>query len=65
MEVSGQRHVQAALDPGERTLGTQCAGGCVGPRAGLDTGARGKIHSPLPGIEPRSPGRPARIQTLY
>jgi hypothetical protein len=27
--------------------------------------ARGKILSPLPGIEPRSPGRPARSQTLY
>jgi hypothetical protein len=31
----------------------------VGPRAGLDTQARGKI------LEPRSPGRPARSQTLY
>jgi hypothetical protein len=37
----------------------------VGPRAGLDTGARGKIPSPLPGIEPRSPGRLARRQKLY
>jgi hypothetical protein len=37
----------------------------VDPRAGLDTEARGKIHSPLLGIEPRSPGRPARSQTLY
>jgi hypothetical protein len=37
----------------------------VGPRAGLDTEARGKILSPLPGIEPRSPGRPDRSQTLY
>jgi hypothetical protein len=36
----------------------------VGPRAGLDTEARGKIPSPLLGIEPRSPGRPARSQTL-
>jgi hypothetical protein len=26
---------------------------------------RGKILSPLPGIEPRSPGRLARSQTLY
>jgi hypothetical protein len=32
----------------------------VVPRAGLDKEARGKIFSPLPGIEPRSPGRPAR-----
>jgi hypothetical protein len=37
----------------------------VGPRAGVDTEARGKILSPMPGIEPRSPGRPARSQTLY
>jgi hypothetical protein len=29
----------------------------VGPRAGLDT--EGKILSSLPGIEPRSPRRPA------
>jgi hypothetical protein len=35
----------------------------VGPRAGLDTEAAGKILSPLPGIEPRSPGRPATIPT--
>jgi hypothetical protein len=51
-----------ALAPGKSTHGT---GGWVGPRAGLDTGARGKILSSLPGIEPRSPGRPARNQTLY
>jgi hypothetical protein len=37
----------------------------VGPRAGLDTVVRGKIFSPLPGIEPRSPGRQARSQTLH
>jgi hypothetical protein len=36
-----------------------------GPRAGLDTEARGKNPLPPPGIEPRSPGRPARSQTLY
>jgi hypothetical protein len=37
----------------------------VGHRAGLDTEARGKILSTLPGIEPRSPDRPARSRTLY
>jgi hypothetical protein len=37
----------------------------VGPRASMDTQARGKILSPLPGIEHQSPGRPARSQTLY
>jgi hypothetical protein len=65
MGVSGQRHAPAAFSPGERTPGTHWAGGWVGPKAGLDTEARGKILSPLPGIEPRSPGRPARSQTLY
>jgi hypothetical protein len=37
----------------------------VGLRTGLDTEVRRKILSPLPGIEPRSPGRPARSQALY
>jgi hypothetical protein len=32
-----------ALPPGERTPGTHWTAGCVGPRAGLDTEARGKI----------------------
>jgi hypothetical protein len=53
------------FSPGERTPGTHCTGGWVDPRAGLDTEARGKILSPLLGIEPRSPSRPARSQTLY
>jgi hypothetical protein len=35
------------------------------PRAGLDTEARGKIILALPGIEPRSLGRPVGSQTLY
>jgi hypothetical protein len=53
-----------ALPPGGPP-GTHYTGGWVGSRAGLDTEARGKILSPLPGIEPRSPGRPTRSQTLY
>jgi hypothetical protein len=53
------------LPPGKWTPGTHCTGAWVGPRAGLDTEATGKILSPLPGIEPRSPGSPARSQTLY
>jgi hypothetical protein len=66
MGVSGQGHAPAALlPPGKGPPGTHCTGGWVGPRAGLDTEARGKILSPLPGIEPRSPGLPARSQTLY
>jgi hypothetical protein len=51
-----------ALPPGLRTPGTHCTGGWVGPIAGLDTEARG---IPFASIEPRSPGRPARSQTLY
>jgi hypothetical protein len=37
----------------------------VGPRAGLDTEDREKNPLPPPGIEPRSPGRPARSQTVF
>jgi hypothetical protein len=54
-----------ALDPEKGPPGTHCTGGWVGPRAGLDTEARGKFLSPLPGIEPRSPGHPVRSQTLH
>jgi hypothetical protein len=43
MGVSGQRHAPAALYPRERTSGTHCTGDWVGPRAGLDAEARGKI----------------------
>jgi hypothetical protein len=60
MGVSGQRHAPAALYPGERTPGTHCTGGWMGPRAGLDTEARRKILLPLPGIEPPSPGQQVR-----
>jgi hypothetical protein len=59
MGVSGQRHAPSALYPG-----THCTGGWLGPRAGLDTEAKGNILMPLPGIEPRSLSRPVRSQTL-
>jgi hypothetical protein len=65
MGVSGQRHAPAALFPGERTSGTHCTGGWVGPRAGLDTEAREKILCPCRGSNPDHAGRPARSQTLY
>jgi hypothetical protein len=52
------------FSPGERTPGTHCTRAWMGPRADLDAEARGIILSYLPGIEPRSPGRPAR-HTLY
>jgi hypothetical protein len=43
MGVSGQRHAPATLYPRGKDPGTHCTGGWVGPRAGLDTEARGKI----------------------
>jgi hypothetical protein len=49
--------------PGKMTPGTHWTGDWVGPRAGLDTQARGKSFA-LPGIEFRSSGRPDRSQTL-
>jgi hypothetical protein len=51
--------------PEERIPSTDCTGGWVGPRAGLDTEAIWKILSSLPRIEPQSPGRSARSQALY
>jgi hypothetical protein len=65
MEMNGQHHAPAALNPGQRTPGTHWIEGWVDPRAGLDTEARGKIILPLPTIEPPSPGRPVCSQSLY
>jgi hypothetical protein len=48
--------------PGERTPGTHWIGGSVGPRAGLDAGARRKILCLCRGS---NPGLPVRSQTLY
>jgi hypothetical protein len=53
-----------ALAPGKGPS-VPCTGGWVGPRRDLDKVGRGKILSPLPGLEPRSSSRPARSQTLY
>jgi hypothetical protein len=55
MGVSDQRHAPAALCPGERTPGTHCTGGWVGPRAGLDTEDRGKILCPCRRSNPDRP----------
>jgi hypothetical protein len=44
-----------AFTPGEMTSGTNCTGGWVGLRAGLDTEARGKILCPLRGSNPDHP----------
>jgi hypothetical protein len=43
MGVSGQRHAPAALYLLGNDPDTHCTGGWMGPRAGLDTEARGKI----------------------
>jgi hypothetical protein len=51
MEVSGQRHSQAALYPPGKTPSNQRIRGWLGLSAGLDTKARGK--DPFPGLEPR------------
>jgi hypothetical protein len=55
MGVSGQRHAPAALYPRGKDPGTHCTGGWVGPRAGLDTEARGKILCPCRGSNPDRP----------
>jgi hypothetical protein len=44
-----------AFIPGERTSGTHYTGGWVGPRAGLDTEARGKIICTRRGSNPDRP----------
>jgi hypothetical protein len=59
MGVSGQRHAPAALYPFRYPLDKR---GWVGPRAGLDAGARRKILCPCRGS---NPNRLARSQTLY
>jgi hypothetical protein len=53
MGVSGQRHIPAALLPPGK-----------GPPVPIVQEA-GWAPEPLPGIEPRLPGRSARSQTLY
>jgi hypothetical protein len=41
--------------PRGKAPGTHCTGGWVGPRAGLDTEARGKIICPCRGSNPDRP----------
>jgi hypothetical protein len=47
--VDNYFHAAAALYSGEKTPGTHCTGGWVGPRAGLDTEATGEILCPCRG----------------
>jgi hypothetical protein len=51
MGVSGQRQAPAALYRRGKDPGAHWIGGWVGPRAGLDTEARGKVLFSPPGIE--------------
>jgi hypothetical protein len=62
VEVSGQLHAPVAVYPRERTPCAHWVGGWVGPRAGLDTEARGKILCLCRGS---NPGRTVCSQTLY
>ena len=48
--MRAQRHAPAALYPLERPI-THCAGGWVGPRAGLDRCGKSR---PPPGFDPRT-----------
>jgi hypothetical protein len=62
MGVSGQRHAPTALYPRVITPSTHCTGGWVGPRAGVDTEARGKILCFCRGS---NHGRPVCSQTPH
>jgi hypothetical protein len=55
MGVVGQPHAPAALPP-TKSASTHCTGGLVDSKAGLDGCGRSR---------PRSPGRPARSESLY
>jgi hypothetical protein len=50
--------------PEEKAPGTHWIGGWVAPRAGVDDVERRKFL-PLPGLQLRLLGRPARSQSLY
>jgi hypothetical protein len=62
MGVSGQCHAPATLYPRGKDPWYPLDRRLVGPRAGLDAGARRKILCPCRGL---NPDRPARSQTLY
>jgi hypothetical protein len=65
MGMSGQRQAPASLYPLGKDAGSHWTGDWMGPRACLETEARGKILTPLPGIEHGSPCSPVRGQTLF
>jgi len=43
MEVCSQLHAPVALPPGKELPVTNWIGGCMGPRAGLEAVAKGRI----------------------
>jgi hypothetical protein len=61
----GQRNAPAALYPRERTPGNHWLGGCVGPRAGLDKKARGKILKSFDSAGDRTPVVQSVVETVY
>jgi hypothetical protein len=61
MEVSGQRHVPAALPVGKNSI-AYCRGDWVGPKSVLDGYGEKKILI-LTGF--RTPDSPARSKSLY
>jgi hypothetical protein len=63
--VSGQRHAPAALYPRGKDPRYPLYRRLGGPQSRFEHRGYRKNPLPLPGIEPRSPGRPARSQTLY
>jgi hypothetical protein len=65
MGVSGQRHAPAALYPRGKDPRYPLYRRLGGPQSRSGHRRYRKNPLPLPGIEPRSPGRPARSQTLY
>jgi hypothetical protein len=65
MGVSGQRHAPAALYPRGKDPRYPLYRRLGGPQSRSGHWGYRKNPLPPPGIEPRSPGRPARSQTLY
>jgi hypothetical protein len=65
MGVSGQRHAPSALCPRGKDSQYPLDRRLGGPQSRSRHRGWRKNYFPLPGIEPRSPSRPVRNQTLY
>jgi hypothetical protein len=64
MEMSGHVHILAALTLGKEPPRTHCIGGWVGPQSRSGRCGEEKNLLPLPGVEPRLLGCPARPHNL-